>query len=312
MRELVGRVGRLQRLAVFEAAARLGSFTAAARELGTTQPAVTRQIRALEASLGAELFARTPNRSELTPAGRAVHHELSGAFASVERVLAEIGARRDPLVLACPPGLAQQWLVPRIDQLQRALGPDDLRLWIFDRDAELDSAPWDVAIRMGEAPDEHHDSVMLFPEEVVPVASVAVAARLGLGRGSTAAELLDAPLLHMDDGDRPWISWSQWFARFGVEIARQPGRVLFHNYPMVLQSAIAGRGVALGWRYLIDDLIDSGVLVPVGPAVRSSRGYHVIWPAGTGTPTVAALVAFLVAQTDSSGSDAAPFRTMAP
>jgi LysR family glycine cleavage system transcriptional activator len=59
MRPLVGQIDRLQRLAVFEAAGRRGSFTAAADELGMTQPAVTRQIRALERGLGAELSTWT-------------------------------------------------------------------------------------------------------------------------------------------------------------------------------------------------------------------------------------------------------------
>ena len=64
------------------------------------------------------------------------------------------------------------------------------------------------------------------------------------------------PLVHMDDGDRPWMTWPHWLGEFGLPFPPQPGRVLFQNYPMVLQQALAGRGVALGWRPLIDDLVN--------------------------------------------------------
>jgi DNA-binding transcriptional LysR family regulator len=72
--------------------------------------------------------------------------------------------------------------------------------------------------------------------------------------------------------------------------------VLFQNYPMVLQQALAGRGVALGWRPLIDDLVDGGALVVVGPEVRSDRGYYVTWRGATPSPAVSSLVDWLVAQ----------------
>ena len=137
MRELIRRVGRLQRLAVFEAAARLGSFTAAARELGMTQPAVTRQLRALEASVNTALFRRTSNRSELTDAGRTLLLEVSRSFSGIEGALAGLGQRAELFVLACYPGFAQQWLVPRLDRVQEALGGRELRLWLFDREADL-------------------------------------------------------------------------------------------------------------------------------------------------------------------------------
>jgi DNA-binding transcriptional LysR family regulator len=100
----------------------------------------------------------------------------------------------------------------------------------------------------------------------------------------------------MDDGDRPWMTWHHWLGAFGLAFPPQPGRVLFQNYPMVLQQALAGRGVALGWRPLIDDLVDGGALVVVGPEVRSDRGYYVTWRQGPPSPTVHALIDWLADQ----------------
>ncbi len=102
-----------------------------------------------------------------------------------------------------------------------------------------------------------------------------------------------APFVHMDDGASPWMTWAEWLSGFGIVLERQPGRVMWNNYPMVLQQALAGRGVALGWRPLVDDLVAGDALVVVGPEVRSTRGYYVTWPSGEPTDAVRSLVAWL-------------------
>ncbi len=289
MRELVRRVGRLQRLAVFESAARLGSFTAAANELGMTQPAVTRQIRALETSLHTELFRRTSNRSELTDDGRTFLLHLGRGFSGIEEALSGLGRRAEVFVLACHPGFAQQWLVPRLDRVHEALGGKELRLWLFDREADLAGGSFDAAIQVGNGSFPDVESELLFPESVFPVAAPSVAGRHSLDATSAPVRLLDMPLLHMDDGDRPWMSWRDWFAGFGLDVPRQPGRILFNNYPVVLQQAVAGRGVALGWRHLVDDFLTDGVLMQVGAEVPSTMGYYFTSPAGKTNATTAAL-----------------------
>lgn len=298
MRAIVRQVDRLQRLAVFESAARLGSFTAAAAELGMTQPAVTRQIRSLENSLRTELFSRSANRSRLTEAGQRLLGHVSAGLDVIETGLAELAEHAGTFVLAAHPGIAQQWLVPRLEGLREALGGRDLRLWLFDGEAELAGGGYDAAIRVGDGAFPGSESRVLFEEVVVPVAAPSVAAAHGLGPGSNADDVRSAPLVYMDDGDRPWMTWRDWFAAFGLTPTRQPGRVLFSNYPMVLQQALAGSGVALGWRPLIDDLVAGGALVVAGPEVRSARGYYVTWPTGNGSASVTALTAWLIAQRD--------------
>jgi len=293
MRPIVQRVDRLQRLAVFEAAARLGSFTRAGAELGMTQPAVTRQIRALERSLGAELFTRTSNRSGLTELGTRLRDHVVAGFVEIESGLEELAEHAGNFVLAAHPGIAQLMLMPRLEQLNEVLGDLDLRLWLFEGDQELVDGTFDAAIRVGTGTFPGLDSRLLFPEVVVPVAAPPIAERFGLGDTSSADDVNEAPFVHMDDGDRPWMTWSGWLATFGIALRRSPGRVLFHNYPMVLQRALLGHGVALGWRPLIDEYVEGGALVVVGPEARSSRGYYVTWPTGRPSPTVQSLIDWL-------------------
>ena len=296
MRPVVAQVDRLQRLAVFDAAARLGSFSAAAAELGMTQPAVTRQIRALEQSLGVELFARSANRSSLTEPGRRLHTHVSAGLDTLDDGLAELEEFSGIFVLAAHPGVAQQWLLPRLDGLSDALADLDVRLWLFERDAEVADGGFDAAIRVGTGDFPGLDQHLLFPETVVPVASPAFAEEWGLDATSTAHEVHRAPFVHMDDGDRPWMTWADWLRHFGIALRRSPGRVLFNNFPMVLQQALAGRGIALGWVPLIDDLIAGDALTIVGPAFTSNRGYYITWPEGTMPESVESLIEWLDTQ----------------
>ena len=295
MRDIVRRVDRLQRLAIFEAAARLGSFTAAGAELAMSQPAVTRQIHSLERSLGAELFTRSANRSTLTEVGRRLFGQIGAGFDVIEDALAELDDHTDNFVLAAHPGVTQMLIVPRLDLLKAALGDRDLRLWLFDGDAELNDGTFDAAIRVGTGDFPGFDRQLLFPEVVVPIASPGLAEEYGLSAVSTAADVYTAPFVHMDDSIRPWMSWADWLGQFDITLRRSPGRVLFNNYPMVLQRAILGYGVALGWRPLIDEYVDRGALVVVGPELQSASGYYVTWPSGKRSPAVTALIEWLLA-----------------
>ncbi len=296
-RGLLQSIPRLQRLAVFDAAARLGSFTAAATELGMTQPAVTRHIKELERDLGVTLFIRSANRSELSESGWVFRHAVEESFAVLERSIAELVATPTEFVLATHPGLAQHWLVQRIDRLQATLGDVDLRLWIFDREAELVPSGFDAAIRVGDGSWNGLSSKLLFPEVVTPVASAEFAALHNLNAQSSAADVFGAPLLHMDHGDRPWMSWVAWLDRFDIKLPRRATRVLYNNYPVVLQEALAGRGIALGWSHLVEELFESGLLVPVGPTVEvEGIGYYLCWPNSRPHGVIPLLTEWLVAE----------------
>jgi len=277
-RPLIKSVDRLQRLAVFDAAARGGSFSAAGRELGLAQPAVTRQIQALENALGIGLFVRHTNSSTLSSSGKTLAASVDSAFALIEGALADLAETDDIFVFAMPPGFAQQLIVPRLDSLQQALGDRDLRLWLYDREHELNASHFDAAVRVSDAPWTGYDAVSLFAEDVMPVATPALAAELGLDATSSPAAVLSAPLLHMDAADRPWMSWSDWLQSFDLELMPGRRRVVFNNYPTVLQQALGGRGVALGWRKLVEPLIDDRLLTVVGPTASSSRDYQLTWP----------------------------------
>jgi len=299
VRPLVARVGRLQRLAVFEAAARLGTFTAAAEELGMTQPAVTKHVRALEAGLGLTLFDRTANRASLSEAGRRLHRAVGQGFTTVEAELHRLADADPAFVLAANPGVAQRWLVPHLEGLRATLEDVDLRLWLFDRDAEFADGRFDAAIHAGDGHWPGFESIQLFPEVTVPGATPACARQRGLDTDGPAGALTGDMLLHLDPTDRPWMSWADWFTHHGLDEPDAAGSVVYNNYALVLQEALAGNGVALAWRWLVDDWLDQGILVTVGPdAAHPTSGYHLIWPEGRGGDAVERLAAWLTAMID--------------
>jgi len=280
MRPLVRRVPQLQRLAVFDAVASAGNFTAAAHELQISQPAVSRHMAALADQLGLELFERQGRSFVLTAPGRTLADAVGSAFSGLERVLADLDDHPEAFVFAVQPAMATSWVVPLLDQLESAAGAE-LRLRIFERRAELDSSEWDLAIVPGTGSWSGWESTMLFREAVRPFAAPSLAAELGFGSDTTPSDLAAATLLHIDEVGRPNMTWNEWFTEAGETVMPPKPRLKYNAYPTVIQEALAGNGIALGWQHLLSDMVERGLLVPVGPIVqRRHGGHHLCWRTG--------------------------------
>lgn len=282
MESLRRRIANANALLVFESAARLSSFTRAAEELGISQPAVTRHIKTLEADIGRPLFRRDHNRLSLNPDGERLWASVGEGFRDMAATLDGLreGGARQRLLVASHSGFAQQWLMPRFSELCAELADFDVQLMISDLETDLDRGGYDLAIRIGDAAARaRRGGRLLIAETVFPVASPGFLERHPAYRGADPAALLDAPLLHMDEGAQPWLTWRGWFRAQGVAARPRRPEVLYSNYPLVLQEALAGRGVALAWRPLTDLAVRQGTLIPVGPAVENAgTGYYLTWP----------------------------------
>jgi LysR family transcriptional regulator, glycine cleavage system transcriptional activator len=279
VRSLVRTVGQLQRLAAFEAVGRLGSFTAAAAELGMSQPAVSKQMKALEGSLKTALFVRASNRSELTNQGALLHQAVTEAFDLLEARLSRRRGHLDQLRIAVQPSVAESWFVPRLGEMRSAVAPTDIQISIFDHERELADVDHDVSVRFAEGSHPGMCSERLVTEAVVPVASPGLANQLGLTRHSPANALLTAPLLHVDHTGRTWQDWAAWFAGNGLTYVSPSNAVVYPTYGSAVPLAISGNGVLLSWRTLMGDHLRRGLLLEVGPLVTTpNRGYILEWP----------------------------------
>jgi DNA-binding transcriptional LysR family regulator len=169
-------------------------------------------------------------------------------------------------------------MLPRLAKLRTDLPDIDLRIQTSVRDLDLDEEPIPLGIRGGDpAKWPRYHAALLAPEVITAVASPAfVESR---GHATTPEELLKLPLIHLEEPVRAACDWPEWFASAGVRYPAQARRLAINDYVLVIQAVLAGEGVALGWRHLIDGQVRSGALVTVGGHVlRTNDAFHVVWP----------------------------------
>lgn len=267
-------------LRVFESAARQLSFTAAAAELGTSQPAVSQQIKRLEQRLATRLFDRVYRGIVLTEAGEHLLQYVQDGLATLETGLQAVTAQpqHEVLQVATDFAFAAYWLMPRLKRFNQRCPEVDVSLITGERDLGALSAQIDVAIAFGDGRVKNGQSQLLFAEEVYPVCSPQLLKEHSSDNSSSL--LAKLPLLHLRPESRAsWYDWQGLYSALGITEAPSPGTLRFDNYTLLIQAAIAGQGVAIGWRYLIDELLEQGLLCRAceGEAV-SDLGYHLVLP----------------------------------
>jgi DNA-binding transcriptional LysR family regulator len=129
---------------------------------------------------------------------------------------------------------------------------------------------------------------LLIPERATAICAPGFHRRFGPFRHID--QLLDVPLVHLDNdsdsGDR-WFTWDSWFGQAGVTRHPTASALSFNTYTLVMQAVQAEQGVALGWYGLIDDLLASGVVVQAADCtLGSARGYWLLRRKGLRRPEV--------------------------
>lgn len=268
------RLPPLNALRAFEAAARTGSFTAAANELFVTHGAISRQVKQLEDWLEVALFERIGKRVVLTASGRQYLPVLQSAFDSMASATEKL-TRREARVLRinAVPTLTMHWLLPRLTRFQLRHPGVELRLATSDDAINNQHADFDIAIRRG---DEHWQGFVshpFLPEYEQPVVSPALMARLPL---ASVADLARHTLLHADS--RP-VAWNRWLAAAGEPALQAATHQHFDHYYLCVQAAIDGLGVALSGQPVMDALLAGGkLLAPFAGPLVPSRAYSWVVP----------------------------------
>ena len=288
-------------LRVFEAAARHGSFTRAAEELSLSQPSVSRHIATLEQDLGVAMFQRDHNKLRLTPSGKslaaAVSRGLSDMLEAVEFVAA--APERKGLVLACTQTFAHGWLMPRFSALRRAAGdaPINLAVSLWLQDINLDEV--DMVIGWRAEGQTGWPKMPLFREEVYPVAAPQV-----LSDMQDPEALLAAKLLHFDMPEAAHAYWPEWFDHFGVAFDASGDGYRHSNYQFMMQAALDGEGVALGWHHLVAEHVAAGRLVQVGPVFAPQNTKYAIEyrPEKAGQANLESVLAWFRAEAQAMGA----------
>lgn len=255
----------LNALRAFEAAARTGSYVAAAEELGVSAAAVSQQIRKLEDYLGKQMFLRMNNRVVLTDAGHAIREGTAAALQMISDCTEQLAADRSKsrLVISAIESVAEKWLISRLAGYCRS-HPD----FRFDLRVEPDPADFarhNVDLRIGYDPGQYpeHNIVLLEQDVVVPLCSPSYLERNRAAAGAGMAAVPEDDLLHTSWGESfgSHPTWLGWFVKAGLKPPAVTRGFQVGQSSLVLDLARQGLGVALGQRMMAKDDLAAGRLV---------------------------------------------------
>ncbi|AZN99025.1 LysR family transcriptional regulator [Mesorhizobium sp. M9A.F.Ca.ET.002.03.1.2] len=269
----------LRGLQAFEAAARTGSFAAAAEELSVSAAAVSQLIRTVEQQMGRKLFHRVNRRVVLTEAGVEMLPRLTMAFHEIGSVSRELGgdAFRPRLVVSVPPSMAMGWLSQRLAGFVASHGAVDISLRGDDDPVPFDRELIDIRLSYGPHYREHPTEDIV-RDAVYPVCAPGFARAIKPGGGPLAG----LSLIHTDWGPTgaAFPSWRTWFEAAEIEPGRAARRGLSANSSRAaLDLAISGLGVALAQGVFCADAVEDSRLVrPVARALELRQPYCLTIP----------------------------------
>ena len=275
------RLPPLNALRVFESAARHLSFTKAAEELHVTPGAVSQQIKALEDFLQTPVFRRQKRSLLLTDEAQASLPILREGFDKLAEAGKILSAKADSsrLTVSVAPSLASKWLVPRLDRFQAA--HPEIDVWVS---ADMDVVDFavddvDLAIRYGAGQYPDLEIEHLMAEKIVPVCSPALIT--GAHPLKEPADLIHHTLLHDSsaDNDPNCPTWPMWLKAAGVCHKEGERGLKFNQSSLVIEAAVAGKGVALAKAALaLADLEAARLVIPFDLTTPTDFAYYIVHP----------------------------------
>ncbi|MGO3346547.1 MAG: LysR family transcriptional regulator [Marinomonas sp.] len=267
----------LSSLLAFEATLRHGSMTAASQELNITQPLVSQRIRSLEELLGGILIDRTKKPLKATRAGQKFYNKTQGAIESLLHAVAS--AKHDltdtkKISICAYFGFAFHWIMPRLQRLQEAFPNYLFEIQPTNSIDDMFQSNADIVFHFSAIVKKHRFEASFIKEEVFPVCSPEFAQRFNLQPHDHLTDLRNLPLLHKDQNDYRWFNWHNWSDILNIPQSDLPVMFCYNNYPLVVEAAVKGQGICLGWRGIIDPFLEEGKLIQLGPTLTSTtRGY---------------------------------------
>jgi LysR family glycine cleavage system transcriptional activator len=279
----------------FEVAGRLGSFRAAADELGVSPSAISHAVAKLEDALGTALFIRGTRLVRLTIEGETLMGHLERGFEELRLGLEKV-TRRAPHLLRVhsAPSFAAQWLAPRLPGFLAAHPGTEIRLGSGTDYARFKTDEFDADIIYGKVTAAGLITVPLAIETVMPLCAPVLAARI-----KAPADLLTETLIYSDNKQ---VRWQDWFTSNGLATPRLRG-LRFDRSFLSISAAVDGQGVALESTLLAQRELSSGRLVaPIAADLAQNIdycGHQFIYPKSRkGDPLIELFLAWLLRTLD--------------
>lgn len=264
----------LAALRAFEAAARLGSLSEAARALNVTHAAIAAHVRALEAEFGQPLLRRSGRGMVPTPAGADLARDLGNGFAEIAVAVRALRQGREdrPVILTTTPSFAETWLMPRLAAFWSAHPEVPLSVQTSHHLVDLRRDGVDIAIRYGRGPWPGLDG------QVLTAATMVVVGRTG--RHPVPADPT-APEAWAALAGQPWLldashrEFMLQLRRMGIEPDRLRAKQLVSN-ALILPACRAGAGVSAQPLALVERDVAEGRLQILAQQADSAMAYHLL------------------------------------
>jgi len=260
----------LNPLRAFAIASRHKTFTAAAKHMGVTQVAISRQISILEDYLGVQLFERGARSAKLTEHGRTFGQEIAPLFDSIERSTQRLLLKEREYVinLRVYPTLAHHFLLPRLTKFAKVFSEFNVRLDTTVEPLDFRGTHLDVAIQLGSGIWKDSRSRKLFPETLDVVCSPAYEQRLK--EGKTVARIL-----HSKYRRRAWNDWAK-LSKIATQIEQE---VEFESSLLTYSAAISGLGLAVGQLEILQrELQEATLVTPFNSPQTTLSEFYIVWP----------------------------------
>jgi LysR family glycine cleavage system transcriptional activator len=269
----------LDLLIFFEAAHRVGSFTGCAAELHVSQAAVSKRIRQLEEWVGQPLFVRNGKRLLVTESGDKLYQTVVMALEFLRQGLGNLreNAQRQ-LSIAANTVIGMFWLAPQLQAFGLSRNACPARLITSDNGNDLLASKNDLVVAYSNGTIQGWHTTLLLHEELTPVASPLLAAKLGADQSCSFTELRKAdgpPLLNYPRSAPDWVDWPVWFSSLSLGGIGDWRVEAMSTYSQTIGEAIRGNGIALGSVALLHSELKAGRLVLLSKDIlRTGRGYY--------------------------------------
>ncbi|MGH1484849.1 MAG: transcriptional regulator GcvA [Cellvibrionaceae bacterium] len=271
---VINRLPPLNALRSFEAAARRGSFQAAASELFVTPSAISHQIKTLEEFLGLELFIRQPRRITLTHAGDDYYRSVQRALLEIDRSTQKLisSHQSGELHLSVAPAFLTRWLLPRISSFYEAHPDIMIEISAATGLIDFDHQETDMAVYFGGGDWPGIEMHLLRHYQQWPVFNPK------LLRGKTVdkpEDILKYTLLHVNKRHE---EWGNWFKKMDTHYKESKQGMYFSSGSLTTAAAINGLGFALADVGFVSEEIASGALVvPFEGCLETGKSFYLVY-----------------------------------
>jgi DNA-binding transcriptional LysR family regulator len=289
---------RITGMQVFTRAARAGSLSAAARQIGLSAGMATKHLDALERRLGVRLFQRSTRKLSLTEPGRQYLDALARLLPEIEEIEATIASQRveasGTLRLNVPVSLGIRHIAPIIHVFTQKHPNVAVDLGLNDRYVDLVDEGWDLAIRVGRLKDSRLVSRKLADSAMLICAAPTYWSKYG--SPNRVQELSNHNCLGFTiptfAGPDEW-----WFGRDRDVRVTVKGTLQANNGDALMAAAVTGLGVVYQPDFIVGDTIRRGLLQPISLDVPTVDlgGIHILYSPHHSPPAKArAMIDFLV------------------